>query len=446
MNIAKSKIKNALESFSATETYDYYGRITNVVGLILEARIPNIALGGLCSIYPSFDSEPIGAEVVGFNGENVLLMPLGDVRGVRPGSRVKLEESQPYISVGNELLGRVLDGMGNPIDGKGEIKFKNNEKNYLYQMPPDPVSRRMIDKPLDLGIKAINCFITCGEGQRIGIMAGSGVGKSVLLSMMARNTSADINVIALIGERGREVREFIEKNLGEEGLKKSVVIVVTSDQSPLLRMRGAFVATAIAEYFRDKGKNVLMMMDSVTRFAMAQREIGLAVGEPPTTKGYTPSVFALLPKLLERAGTSSSTGSITGLYTVLVDGDDINDPVGDAVRSIVDGHIVLSRDLASKNHYPAIDVLGSVSRLMSEIATKEQRKLASEARDLLAVYKEAEDLVNIGAYVKGSNKKIDKSLEIIDELTDFLRQDMHDSFSLENSWSLLKNILKGQKQ
>ncbi len=446
LNLAKTRIKNALTSFSATETYEYYGRITNVVGLILEARIPNIALGGLCSIYPSFDSEPIGAEVVGFNGENVLLMPLGDVRGVRPGSRVKLEESQPDIAVGEELLGRVLDGMGKPIDGKGDIIFKNNEKNYLYQMPPDPVSRRMIDKPLDLGIKAINSFITCGEGQRIGIMAGSGVGKSVLLSMMARNTSADINVIALIGERGREVREFIEKNLGEEGLKKSVIVVVTSDQSPLLRMRGAFVATAIAEYFRDKGKNVLMMMDSVTRFAMAQREIGLAVGEPPTTKGYTPSVFALLPKLLERAGTSSSKGSITGLYTVLVDGDDINDPVGDAVRSIVDGHIVLSRDLASKNHYPAIDVLGSVSRLMSEITTKEQRKLASEARDLLAVYREAEDLVNIGAYVKGSNKKIDKSLEIIDDLTEFLRQDMHDSFSLEESWKLLENILKGQKQ
>ncbi len=435
------RLAEKTQVISALDTFEFYGRVTQVVGLVLEAKLPEATLGGLVSIYTSYDSKPVFAEVVGFKGEKVLLMPLGDIRGVRPGSRVKLEEAQAFIPVGKALLGRILNGMGEPMDGKGEIKL-NGAKQFLYQDPPDPISRRMIEDPLDLGVKAINVFTTCGEGQRIGIMAGSGVGKSVLLSMMARNTSADINVIALIGERGREVRDFIEKNLGEEGLKRSVLVVATSDQSPLMRMRGAFVATAIAEYFRDQGKKVLFMMDSVTRFAMAQREIGLAVGEPPTTKGYTPSVFALLPKLLERAGTSAQAGSITGLYTVLVDGDDINDPVGDAVRSIVDGHIVLSRNLAAKNHYPAMDVLGSVSRVMSDVVSKERRGLAGRIRDLMSVYHDAEDLINIGAYVKGSNRKIDESLMVIDDINQFLRQDMHEKVSLEESWKRAGHIIE----
>lgn len=427
-------------SFSALDTYEMYGRVTQVVGLVVEAKLHEATLGGLCSIFTSYNSEPVFAEVVGFRGESALLMPLGDIRGVRPGSRVRLEETRAYVPVGDNLLGRVLNGMCEPIDGKGNLSL-GGSISYLYKEPPDAVTRRMIESPLDLGVKALNVFTTCGEGQRISIMAGSGVGKSVLLSMMARNTSADINVIALIGERGREVRDFIEKNLGKEGLKRSVLIVATSDQSPLMRMRGAFAATAIAEYFRDKGKKVLFMMDSVTRFAMAQREIGLAVGEPPTTKGYTPSVFALLPKLLERAGTNSGKGSITGLYTVLVDADDINDPIGDAVRSIVDGNIVLSRELASKNYYPAIDVLGSISRVMNDVISKERRELAGRARDLMSNYRDAEDLINIGAYVKGSNKKIDESLFVIDDLTSFIKQDMYEKFSLEQSWKLLETIV-----
>ncbi len=435
-----SKLISDSASMSVMPAYETYGKVTQVVGLVIEAIVPEASLGGLCALYAAWDSEPVYAEVVGFKGENVLLMPLMDVRGIRPGSRVKVVESQSYIPVGEELLGRILNGLGVPIDG-GIPLNDTGKKSYLYKEPSDPLKRRMIETPLDLGVKAINTFITCGEGQRIGIMAGSGVGKSVLLSMMARNTNADINVIALIGERGREVRDFIEKNLGEEGLKRSVIVVATSDQSPLMRMRGAYVATAIAEYFRDTGRKVLFMMDSVTRFGMAQREIGLAVGEPPTTRGYTPSVFANLPKLLERAGTSPERGSITGLYTVLVDGDDINDPIGDSVRSIVDGHIVLSRDLASRNHYPAIDVLGSVSRVMTDVVSKERKNLAARARDLLATYRDAQDLVNIGAYVKGSSKKIDQSLLVIDELNSFLRQDMFESFTLDESWKALGAVL-----
>ncbi len=435
-----NRLRSKVMTLSSVDTVEFYGRVTQVIGLVLEARLPNASLGGLCSIYTSYGGNPVPAEVVGFRGENVLLMPLGDVRGVRPGSRVKVVETQAYIPVGENLLGRVLNGLGEPMDGKGPLNL-NGKRSFLYADPPDPMKRKMIESPLDLGVKAINAFTTCGEGQRIGIMAGSGVGKSSLLSMMAKNTDADVNVIALIGERGREVRDFIEKNLGEEGLKRSVLVVATSDQSPLLRMRGAYVATAIAEYFRDTGRKVLFMMDSVTRFAMAQREIGLAVGEPPTTKGYTPSVFAGLPKLLERAGTTDGDGSITGLYTVLVDGDDINDPVGDAVRSIVDGHIVLSRDLASKNHYPAIDVLGSVSRVMGDVVSSERRGMAGRLRDLLSVYRDAEDLINIGAYVKGSNKKIDESLRVIDDITAFLRQGMDEKFDLEKSWHLAGEII-----
>ncbi len=440
MNRVDFKLEDCLSKMSAMETWDFYGKVTRVVGLIVEARLPDASLGGLCSIYASHEVSPVFAEVVGFKEESVLLMPLGDIRGVRPGSRVKIEETQAHVPVGDELLGRVLDGMGSPIDGKGAMNTGGG-KNHLYKDPPDPVSRRLITEPLDMGVKSINTFTSCGEGQRMSIIAGSGVGKSVLLSMMARNTNADINVIALIGERGREVREFIDKNLGEEGLKNSVLVVVTSDQSPLLRMRGAFVATAIAEYFRDCGHKVLFMMDSVTRFAMAQREIGLAVGEPPTTKGYTPSVFNQLPKLLERAGKTSGQGSITGIYTVLVDQDDINDPVGDAVRSIVDGHIMLSRELSSKNHYPAVDVLESVSRVMNEIVDDKKKEVASYARDMLATYSEAEDLINIGAYVEGSNKKIDESLEIIEELNSFLKQDMYEKVTFEESWNRIFNIV-----
>jgi flagellum-specific ATP synthase len=347
-------------------------------------------------------------------------MPLGDSRGIQPGDPILPMGVPAQAQVGRSLLGRVLDGMGNPIDNRGPLA---GEKEYpLYASPTDPIFRRRIAQPVDVGVKAINALLAIGKGQRMAVFSGSGVGKSTLLGMMARHTTAQVNVVALIGERGREVREFIEKDLGEEGLKKSVVVVATSDQHPLLRMRGAYLATAIAEYFRDQNHDVLMMMDSITRFAMAAREVGLAIGEPPASKGYTPSVFAQLPKLLERVGTSAGQGSITGLYTVLVEGDDLNDPIADSIRSIADGHIVLSRDLANQNHYPAIDVLGSVSRVMNDIVLPEQKAARNQLVSLLAIYRKAEDLINIGAYVKGSNPQIDYAIKKIGEVQTFLRQ------------------------
>jgi flagellum-specific ATP synthase len=365
-------------------------------------------------------------------------MPLGDMRGIAPGSRVVAKEQNALIPVGGGLLGRVIDGLGNPIDGKGPIP---GEDEYpIYTNPMNPLRRKRVSRPLDTGVRAINGLMTIGCGQRMGLFAGSGVGKSVLLGMIARNTTADVNVIALIGERGRELNDFIERDLGAEGLKRSVVVVATSDNLPLIRMRGAFIATAVAEYFRDQGMQVILMMDSITRFAMAQREVGLATGEPPTTKGYTPSVFTLLPKLLERAGTSPDKGTITGIYTVLVEGDDMNDPVADAVRSILDGHIVLSRDLAMQAHYPAVDVLGSISRVMDDIIDPTQRRLADRVKSVLATYRKAEDLINIGAYVPGSNPGIDYAIDIIDRINTYLKQGIGEKISMEESIHQLESL------
>jgi len=400
------------------------GKVTEVNGMIIKGYLPGASVGSICEISPTGMDRTFLAEVVGFKDKNVLMMPLSDMRGVALGSKIVLARQIATVKAGPELLGRVVDGLGRPLDFQGELE--NFKEVPLYSEVRNPLARTPIRNPLDVGVRAINGLLTAGQGQRIAIMAGSGVGKSVLLGMMARYTTADVNVIALIGERGREVREFIENDLGPEGMKKSVVVCVTSDQSPLLRMRGAFVATAIAEYFSSKGKNVLLMMDSVTRFAMAQREIGLSTGEPPSSKGYTPSVFSTLPKLLERAGAFEGEGSITGFYTTLVDGDDMNDPIGDAVRSIVDGHIVLSRAIAHKGHFPAIDILQSASRVMRNISTPEHVKMAQKIREILATYREAEDLINIGAYKAGSNPRIDKAVKLIDGVNQFLKQDVEE--------------------
>lgn len=412
--------------------YKYQGTVSRVVGLTIEAEGIKAAVGEVCIIY-NIKKDIIRCEVVGFKEDTVILMPLGELVGIAPGCKVEPLGHPLSVNCGEHLLGQILDGLGNPFDGE------SNEKGVSYPleaMPPDPLKRKRIDTILPTGVRAIDGLLTMGEGQRVGIFAGSGVGKSTTLGMIAREAKGDINVIALIGERGREVRDFIERDLGEEGMKRSVIVCATSDQSALVRLKGAFTATAIAEYFRDQGKKVILMMDSVTRFAMAQREIGLAIGEPPATKGYTPSVFSMLPKLMERAGTSDK-GSITAFYTVLVDGDDFNEPIADAVRGILDGHIVLSRDLAAKNHYPAIDILKSVSRLMSEIADKDHKENASKLRDLLATYNNSEDLINIGAYVKGSNPNIDKAIECHDSILGFLKQGIDESTSFEE----VKNML-----
>ncbi|MBW1635837.1 MAG: FliI/YscN family ATPase [Deltaproteobacteria bacterium] len=425
------------------ETIKVWGKVTRIVGLVIEGFCPHASIGSLCQLTPVDGTDNIFAEIVGFKNGKALLMPLGELRGLGPGSLIRVVRNSATIKVGNNLLGRVIDAMEIPQDGLPSPVL--TEEKDLYSLPPGPLERENINQTLDLGISAINGFTTCGMGQRMGIMAGSGIGKSVLLGMMARYTNADINVIALIGERGREVREFIERDLGKDGLARSVIVAVTSDQPPLLRMRGAFVATAIAEYFSNQGKNVLLMMDSVTRFAMAMREIGLAVGEPPTTKGYTPSVFATLPKLLERAGKFKNRGTITGLYSVLVDGDDMTEPVADSVRSILDGHIVLSRKLASKNHFPAIDIINSTSRVMRNIVSSRHLELAGKAREVLANYAEAEDLINIGAYVKGSNSKIDYAINKIDLINDFLKQEFNKPTTLKESIKQLGNMLSNRK-
>lgn len=396
------------------------GKVTEVTGFLMKGYIPGVCIGSICEVHPGSGHKRFLAEVIGFQDKNVLLMPLGEMQGVGLGSKIVLLNSHAMVHVGDELLGRVIDGMGQAMDQGDHLDLQ--EEQPLYGNSYNPLFRPPIDQSLHLGVRAIDGLVSVGRGQRVGIMAGSGVGKSVLMGMIARSTHADVNVIALIGERGREVREFIEHSLGEEGLKRSVVVVATSDQSPLMRMRGAFVATAIAEYFSGQGANVLFMMDSVTRFAMAQREIGLNTGEPPASKGYTPSVFSLLPKLLERAGTFDGKGSITGLYTVLIEGDDLDDPIGDAVRSIVDGHIVLDRKLAQKGHFPAIDVLKSTSRVMRNVVSPEHIRRANFIRENMAVYNEAEDLINIGAYRSGSNPKIDRAIHLYDGIEDFLRQ------------------------
>jgi flagellum-specific ATP synthase len=423
------KILNGLEPIS------YVGKVTKVIGLTIEATGPEVNIGDLCFIEST--KTKLLAEVVGFKDGGVLFMPMGNMGGVGPGNKVFSIGEALKVGVGEGLIGRVLDGLGNPIDKGPQILIED----YYPTMnaAPNPLDRNRILDPLGLGVKVLDGLLTVGKGQRVGVFAGSGVGKSTLLGMIARNTIAQVNVIALIGERGREVREFIERDLGEEGLKRSIVIVATSDQPAMVRLKGAFVATAIAEYFRDQGKDVLLFMDSLTRFAMAQREIGLAVGEPPVSRGYTPSVFAILPKLLERTG-NSDKGSITALYTVLVDGDDMTEPVTDAARGILDGHIVLSRDLANKNQYPAVDVLGSVSRLMNEIATKEHKLAAVHFRKVLSTYRDAEDLINIGAYNKGSSEEIDLAIEMIGDMKAFLNQDVDENVSLEETIELLKKV------
>ena len=418
-------------------TYYLEGIVKQVIGLTIEVQGVKAFVGELCTIYNQ-ENQPIKCEVVGFREDEVLLMPLGELIGISPGCRVVPERKPLEVRCSDDLLGKILDGLGNPLQGDEIIQ----EEGYpLENQPPDPLTRRRITEILPTGVRAIDGFLTVGEGQRIGIFAGSGVGKSTTLGMIAREAEADINVISLIGERGREVLEFIEKDLGPEGMKKSFVVCATSDKPALIRIKGALTATAIAEYFRDKGKKVILMMDSVTRFAMAQREVGLAIGEPPAQKGYTPSVFAKLPKLMERAGTSDK-GSITAFYTVLVDGDDFNEPIADAVRGILDGHIVLSRALAHKNHYPAIDILNSISRLMPSIATDIHKEASSMGRDLLATYKDAEDLINLGAYVKGSNKKIDLSIQYNDRLNSYLKQGIEEKSDFNTSLDKLISIFR----
>ncbi|NLJ79140.1 MAG: flagellar protein export ATPase FliI [Tissierellia bacterium] len=433
----KIDIQKYIDGIKDKRLVKYTGRIMQVTGLTIESDGPIASIGELCYIYPYHDIKPISAEVVGFKGDRILLMPLGDMEGIALGSKVVASGKTLRVDVGSELIGRILDGLGNPIDGKGAIR--GPRARPVLNSPPNPLERAIISESLPLGIKAIDALLTCGKGQRIGVFAGSGVGKSTLMGMVARNSSADINVIGLIGERGREVREFLEKDLKEEGLKKSIVVVATSDQPALIRVKGALVATAIAEYFRDRGKDVMLLMDSLTRFAMAQREIGLAIGEPPVTRGFTPSVFAVMPKLLERAGTSSN-GTITGIYTVLVDGDDLNEPVTDTVRGIIDGHIILSRNLANQNHYPAIDVLSSVSRVMPNIVDREYLNMANVIKDIMATYQESEDLINIGAYKRGTNKKIDKAIELKDDIDRLLLQRTQNTYPFEDTMNMVKEI------
>lgn len=425
-----------IEKVNNTSLIYSEGVVKTVIGLTIEVQGIKAFVGELCIIYNE-KNIPVNCEVVGFRDEFVILMPLDELMGISPGCKVVPQHKPLSVRCSDKLLGHIIDGLGKPLDCES-LEF-DGEEYPLESEAPDPLKRKRIKEIMPTGVRAIDGFLTCGDGQRIGIFAGSGVGKSTTLGMIAREAKADVNVISLIGERGREVLEFIEKDLGPEGMKKSVVVCATSDKPALIRMKGALTATAIAEYFRDQGKKVILMMDSVTRFAMAQREVGLAIGEPPATKGYTPSVFAKLPKLMERAGTSID-GSITAFYTVLVDGDDFNEPIADAVRGILDGHIVLSRALAHKNHYPAIDVLNSVSRLMSSIAPKEHKDSASMARDLLATYKDSEDLINIGAYVKGSNKKIDMAINYNERLNNFLCQGIEEKSTFEETENTLVSM------
>ena len=414
------------------------GKVVNVVGLTIESAGPDAKLGDVCQIFPEGEgAQPIMAEVVGFRDKKTLLMPYDSVDGIGLGSIVENTGSHLQVLVCDKLLGKTLDGLGRPVDGM----MLEGTPYSVEASPPDPMSRQIIDEVLPLGVKAVDGLITVGKGQRIGIFAGSGVGKSTLMGMFARNTKADINVIGLIGERGREVREFIERDLGEEGMRRSVVVVATSDRPALERNKAAKTATAIAEYFRDQGKDVLLMMDSLTRFSMAQREIGLASGEPPVSRGYPPSVYSEMPKLLERAGRAAN-GSITGLYTVLVDGDDFNEPITDTARSILDGHIMLDRKLGHKNHYPAIDILQSISRCMSQIADREHKAAASRLKTVLATYNEAEDLINIGAYKSGSNPSIDYAISKIDAVNEFLCQETEEKFDFESSVKMLQQLFE----
>ncbi len=427
--VSRIDLGSYIQTVDRLDPLKVYGRIVEITGLTIKATGLDVSIGESCKIY-SEKADPVDAEVVGFKEGKVILMATGEVAGIRHGSRVMPLGKNISVKVSDGLIGRIIDATGNPIDNKGPIEGTDCP---LYSLSPNPLTKKIISAPLDIGIRSINGLLTCGKGQRLGIMAGSGVGKSVLLGMIAKYSEAAINVIALIGERSREVGEFIERNLGEEGLRKSIIVVSTSDQAPLAKVRGAFTATAIAEYFRNAGKDVLLLMDSLTRVAMAQREIGLAVGEPPTTRGYTPSVFALLPKLLERVGTSDNSGSITGLYTVLVEGDDMLEPVADMSRSLLDGHIVLSRELAMENHYPSIDVLQSISRVMPNIIEEKHREYASKFVDTLSTYKKFEDMINLGAYKHGTNFKVDFAIKLIERIRSFLKQDMHNPIEYADS-------------
>ena len=434
------KYFNAVDS---CKTMRPEGRITKVVGLIAEGDGMGLGIGSLCAIRNDYNRE-IRAEVIGFRDDKVLLMPYGDLRGISPGSRIIPLADTPVADVGDGFLGRVIDGMGNPLDGKGAIS--PTLKYPLYGTPINPMERKSIKEPMDVGITAINTMIPLGRGQRFAIMAGSGVGKSVLMGMITKHTTADVVILGLIGERGREVKDFVSETLGKEGLVRSVVVAATSDSPPLVRMRGAYLATTMAEYFRDQGKNVLLIMDSITRYAMSSRDVGLAAGEPPTSRGYTPSFFVQIPILLERAGYVEGGGSITGIYTVLVEGDDMNDPVGDTVRSIVDGHIVLSRDLANKGHYPAIDVLASVSRVMRDVSAPDHMKIRERAVGIIAAYRGAEDMISIGAYVDGSDARIDEAKRLMPKIESFLKQDMHRRVSIEMGVGELTRILAAKPE
>jgi flagellum-specific ATP synthase len=420
--------------------YEKIGKIIGSRGMVYEAAVPRAVMGSNVEFVAENGERSLG-EVVAIQGSNCMVMPYNEISGINSETKIHLKDIVTEIRISPNMLGRVIDFQGNPMDNKGPIEGPY-DKRSIFGTPLNPLDRPPIREPLDTGISSINCFITAGKGQRLAIMAGSGVGKSVLMGMIARNTNTDINVIALIGERGREVLEFIESDLGEEGLKRSIVVVATSDTSALIRTKAAYTATTIAEYFRDQGQDVLLMMDSITRFAMANREIALSTGEPPGQKGYTPSVFAKLPKLMERAGTKKGAGSITGIYTVLVEGGDMDEPIADAVRGISDGHIVLSRQLAAKNHYPAIDVLASISRVMPKVTTKEHKIVASHLRDLLASYKESEDLITVGAYARGSNPKIDKAIAIYDDLTNLLRQQVEESFTIDELFDKMLDIAR----
>jgi flagellum-specific ATP synthase len=433
----------AISLLSAMQPMKTYGKVSKVVGLIAEGRGIRAPVGSVCHMLPQGEAPgtEVPAEVVGFRDGACLFMPYGDLRGIAPGTLIRNTSTPPLFPVGRRYLGRVVDAFGNPIDNGEPVVPRRF--NPIFAPAPSPMDRPRICDPMDVGVRAINGCLTLGKGQRVGIMAGSGVGKSTLMGMIARNTVADVNVIGLVGERGRELREFIEKDLGPEGMARSVVVVATSDQSPLIRMRAAYAATAMAEFFRDEGHDVILMMDSVTRFAMAGREVGLAAGEPPTTRGYTPSVFAQLPKLLERAG-KNGLGSITGIYTVLVDGDDFNEPIADCVRSILDGHIVLTRDLADQGHFPAIDVLKSISRLRSDVTPKDALAASRELIRLLATYRRVEDMVNIGAYARGANPEIDRAIDMIGPINTFLRQDVAERQNLEECFQAVV-ALAGKK-
>lgn len=437
--ITKSLQKKIKERITEIDPIKRIGKITKVIGLVIESNGPKAPIGELCNVIDKDGNIICQSEIVGFLDQNrILSMVLGELQHIEPGMEIVATSSSLRIGVGESLLGRVLDGIGRPMDGMPEAHI--SEFRSIYAQPPNPLTRKRITEPLATGIRAIDGILTIGKGQRMGIFSGSGIGKSTLIGMIARNTSADVNVICLVGERGREVREFLEKDLGEEGLRRSIVVVATSDTAPLMRVKAPLVATTIAEYFRDKGLDVMLMLDSATRLAMAQREVGLTIGEPPTSKGYTPSVFSFLQKTMERAGTSD-VGSITGLYTVLVEGDDMNEPIADAARGILDGHIVLSRKLASLGHYPAIDVLESISRVRNDVISKEHRQAAQKVIELLAAYRMSEDLISVGAYRKGTNPLTDKAIASIDKINNFLKQDIYENADFNDTIDILLNLV-----